>query len=91
MASEPQTTASQMRMERIERLLRELEYEVTRGIMEREIDEEIGFRFVVPNSRKIPSGLVFCEFRTRPTRAYEAAAYGLYEPLKLRIVGGSSE
>ena len=84
-----ETTASQMRMERIERLLRELEYDVTRGILGREIDEEIGFRFLVPNSRKIPNGLVFCEFRTRPTPPYEAASY-LYEPLKLRIVGGSN-
>lgn len=54
------------RMERIERLLRELEYEVTRGMMEKEIDERLGFRFVVPVSRNIQHGIVLCEFRTRP-------------------------
>jgi len=58
--------AANMRMERIERLLNELKYEVTRGLMEQEIDEEIGFRFIVPVSQKIPDGQVFCEFRTRP-------------------------
>ena len=58
------------RMERIERLLRELEYEVTRGMLEREIDETIGFRFTVPISNSIPDGVVSCEFRTRPTHAW---------------------
>jgi len=56
--------------ERIERLLHELEYEVTRGMMENEIDEHMGFRFYVPISRKIPDGVVFCEFRTRPILRY---------------------
>ena len=55
-----------IRKERIERLLNELRYEVERGMMEREIDEEMGFRFYVPISNKIPDGVVFCEFRTRP-------------------------
>lgn len=54
------------RMERIKRLLRELQYEVTRGIMEREIDEEIGFRWYLPVSQKIGGGVVLCEFRTQP-------------------------
>lgn len=54
------------RMERIEKLLHELRYEVERGMMEREIEEDIGFRFYVPVSKVIPDGVVFCEFRTRP-------------------------
>lgn len=54
------------RRERIEKLLYELRYEIERGMMEREIDEEIGFRFYVPFSVKIPGGAVFCEFRSRP-------------------------
>lgn len=57
---------SNIRKERIERLLRELEYEITRGMLEKDIDEEMGFRFYVPISSKIPDGVVFCEFRTRP-------------------------
>ena len=59
------------RMERIERLLNELRYEVERGMMEREIDEEIGFRFYVPVSNKIRDGVVFCEFRTRPVPRWD--------------------
>lgn len=55
-----------IRQERIERLLDELRYEVERGMMCHEIEEEISFRFYVPISRKIPDGAVFCEFRTRP-------------------------
>lgn len=57
---------SNIRQERIERLLNELRYEIERGMLEREIDEELGFRFYVPFSQKIPGGVVFCEFRTRP-------------------------
>ena len=81
--------AAQMRKERIGRLLRELEYEVTRGVMEREIDEEIGFRFVIPISNCIPDGQVFCEFRTRPT----PRGNFLGEPAKpmLKIVGDERE
>lgn len=54
------------RQERIERLLHELRYEVERGMMEREIDEDLGFRFIVPISHKLKDGVVHCEFRTRP-------------------------
>jgi hypothetical protein len=54
------------RLERIERLLSELRYEVERGMMEREIDETIGFEFYVPISHSIPDGVVHCQFRTRP-------------------------
>jgi len=54
------------RMERIEKLLFELRYEIERGMLERDIGEEIGFRFYVPISSKSPDGVVFCEFRTRP-------------------------
>lgn len=60
------TDTTNIRQERIEKLLRQLEYEVTRGMLEKEIGEEMGFRFYVPLSNKIPDGMVFCEFRTRP-------------------------
>lgn len=55
------------RMERIERLLHEIRYEVERGMMDGEIDETLGFSFVVPISKSMPRGVVWCEFRTRPT------------------------
>ena len=59
------------RQERIEKLLHELRYEIERGMMEKDIGEEMGFRFYVPISNKIPDGVVFCEFRTRPIPRYE--------------------
>ena len=60
-----------IRFERIERLLHDLKYEVTRGMMEKEIDESMGFRFYVPISSSLPDGVVFCEFRTRPILRYQ--------------------
>lgn len=71
------------RMERIEKLLYELRHEVERGLMEREIDEEIGFRFYFPFSHKIPDGAVFCEFRTRPVPRYMAIGDACEPRLKL--------
>ena len=55
------------RQGRIERLLHELRYEIERGMMEGEIDEHLGFRFIVPSSKAIPGGMVMCEFRTKPS------------------------
>jgi hypothetical protein len=54
------------RQERIEKLLHELRYEVERGMLEKDIDETMGFRFYVQICSAIPDGVVFCEFRTRP-------------------------
>ena len=62
--------ATNFRQERIEKLLHELRYEIERGMMERDIDETMGFRFYVPISQRIPDGVVFCEFRTRPIQRY---------------------
>jgi hypothetical protein len=58
------------RLERIERLLKELEYEVVRGMVDNEIDETITFRFRVPISRHIKDGIVECQFTTRPMLPY---------------------
>jgi hypothetical protein len=72
-----------IRLERIEKLLRELEYEVTRGMLEREIEEEIHFRFYVPLSSKIREGVVLCEFRTRPIPRYGMDIHSLTPRLKI--------
>lgn len=64
---------AQYRKKRIERLLEELRYEVTRGMMENEIEEEIGFQFVVPLSRRYRRGVVFCEFVTQPLEHFGMA------------------
>lgn len=71
------------RRERIEKLLHELRYEVERGMMERDLDEEMGFRFYVPISNKIPNGVVFCEFRTRPIPRHAMDPSDLQPRLKL--------
>lgn len=60
----------QYRQERVERLLHELHYEVERGMLEGDIDENLTFRFYVPVSKKIPDGVVFCRFETRPIPRY---------------------
>ena len=59
-----------IRLERINRLFKELEYEITRGVMEKEISEYLGFRFVVGVSRETNGGVVKAEFVMRPTPAY---------------------
>lgn len=70
------------RMERIERLLKELEYEVVRGMMEGEVDETLQFTFIVPLSKRIHKGIVHCEFRTRPAPHYMA----MIGPPRLQVV-----
>lgn len=75
-----------IRQERIEKLLTELRYEVERGMMEREIGEEMGYRFIVPISSKIPDGVVFCEFRTRPCTRYDVLGYDMLNEPRLKLV-----
>ena len=58
--------AAKMRMERINRLFKELEYEIIRGITEREIEEEFGYQFCIPFSRHFSNGAVWCRFDSRP-------------------------
>lgn len=79
------TETPNIRQERIERLLHELRYEIERGMMEREIPEEMGFRFYVPISQAIPDGVVFCEFRTRPIPRHQID-FGAAAGPRLRLV-----
>lgn len=72
------------RQERIEKMLDELRYEVEIGMMQGEIDETLGFEFIVPISKSIPDGIVVCSFRTRPTHGY--AFGGLEAPPRLKVV-----
>ena len=74
------------RWDRIERLFTELRYEMERGMMEGEIDESIGFRFIVPISKSIPDGVVHCEFRSRPVHRNCILMDDVGQPPKLRIV-----
>lgn len=76
------------RKERIERLLLELRYEVERGMVDREIEEQLSFVFIVPLSTAIPSGVVWCEFRTRPMLSYMVPSDYLRDGPKLRVING---
>lgn len=80
------TIAAAMRLERITHLLHELEYEITRGIMEREIDERLSFRFLIPVSQSVPDGVVMARFHTRPTSRIDAMGWHDIEGPKLKLV-----
>ena len=75
--------AANVRFERIQKLLDELKYEVTRGMMDKEVDESLGFQFYVPISTAIPDGVVFCEFRTRPIHRHHMQMDAMEPRLKL--------
>lgn len=73
------------RMERIERLLTELRYEVERGMLEGEVDEHLRYQFIVPISKTYPTrGVVHCIWQTRPVENM-AFLGGPVEP-KLKVV-----
>ena len=70
-----------MRRERIESLLRELEYEVTRGVMERQIEPSMGLSKILPGG---PTGHVVMRFEVRPSDGCEF--FGEPQMPRLRVV-----
>ena len=78
-----QNDPTSFRRERIEKLLNELRYEVERGMLERDIDETLGFQFYVPISNVIPDGVVVCQFKTRPIPRYMMDQMEMQPRLKL--------
>ena len=72
-----------VRQERIHRLLHELRYEVERGMLERDVDEYMTFRFYVPISRNVKDGVVFCEFRTVPVPRHCMSSDAITPRLKI--------
>ncbi len=74
--------SANIRRERIERLLHELEYEITRGVMEREIEPEMGWSKILPGG---PTGTIIAEFRVRP-RGKDEWFYDDRRPPQLRVV-----
>jgi len=73
-----------IRQERVEKLLHELQYEITRGMMEREIDEHIAFDFTVP-SKEEGARFVACSFRTRVAEYWESPSVYPNGPM-LRVI-----
>jgi len=78
----------QYRKERIERLLYELKHELTVGMMQGEIDESLGFDFIVPVSKSIPRGVVYCRFETRPM---VNLPYMSHDQTGLRVIDGGKK
>jgi hypothetical protein len=76
-----------MRRERIERLLNELEYEITRGIMNREIDPHMGMSSILPGG---PTGHVSISFDVRPSDG-RYAGFGPDRMPRLRVVENKEE
>lgn len=80
--------AAKRRKERIDVLLEELKYELVRGVMEGEIEEEMHWRYVLPVSKSIPQGVVTMAFIMRPAPGYAVPTSWGFEPQpRLRIVG----
>jgi len=73
------------RKERIEKMLHELRYEIEVGMMQGDIDESLGFQFIVPVSKSLPEGVVVCRFETRPMHRQNAFGIGREEP-RLHVV-----
>jgi hypothetical protein len=71
------------RFKRIERLLYELRYEITRGMIEGKINETMQYNFIVPTSKTFKNGCVQCQFFTRPVIH---PIYIGYEEPRLKIV-----
>ena len=75
--------SANIRRERIERLLHELEYEITRGVMDREIEPRMGLIKILPGG---PTGTVMLRFEIRPMRRDDHQFSGIDLP-RLRVVG----
>jgi hypothetical protein len=78
------TSEAEYRKERIERLIHELQYEIERGILNHEIEEELHWSHIIPISRAISDGVVLIEFRMRPATRQMAFMRG--EPPRLKLV-----
>lgn len=72
------------RMERIERLLNELRYEIEIGMLQGEIEESLGMNWIIPTSKTIPKGIVMCQFKTYPSPVH--TSFDLAHTSHLRVV-----
>lgn len=78
--------SKKMRIDRVERLFKELRYELERGFMEGEIEESLRFEFVVPVSREIKEGAVHFLFESRPVHRYSILGSSLISESRLKVV-----
>ena len=75
--------AAKMRMQRINRLISELEYEITRGVMEREIEPDFHFCKLLPCHGR---GDNLAKFEMHLTPARKDTAPWPPAPPRLRLV-----
>ena len=78
---------AQMRKDRIERLLSELEYEIVRGCMEHEIEPDIHFRKVFPCIGR-GDGMAQLEFHVFPAMNRDLSGITGHLAVKLRVIEG---
>jgi len=64
------------RVRSIEALARELQAQITAGVLSAEIGDQIEFSFVVPASKTFPNGGVVCSFRTMAVSAHRPGQEG---------------
>lgn len=72
--------------ERIEKLLKELEIEVTIGMLHKGVDENLRFQFIVPVSKSIKNGVVLCQFSARPIHRDSSIGQSIIDAPRLRVV-----
>lgn len=87
--TDPITTSAQMRKARIERLLSELEYEIVRGVMEREIEPDLHFSKIFPCPGR-GDGLAALELHLSPAKRNNCPSWPRSGP-KLRVVDGGND
>ena len=84
----PTETQAQMRLERIGRLLSELEYEITRGVMKREIEPDLHFSKIFPCPGR-GSGLAALEIHVYP--AQDTSNPQMRKGPRLRVIEGGPD
>ena len=77
--------AAKMRIERIERLLSELEYEIIRGVMEREIEPDLHLSKIFPCSGR-GDGTALMELHVCPGSKHFGSNNQSRRGPKLRVV-----
>lgn len=74
--------SADFRLRRIEKLLHELEYEITRGVMEREIEPDLHMSKIFPCAGR-GDGLALLEVHLSPTHKYSSHAYNVRPMLRI--------
>lgn len=80
-------TDDEFRKGRIEKLLAEVEYEITRGVLNRDIDEAMSFEFIIPVSTHGEDWCVQFVARMKPVPRWQIGNNGR----RLELLRGGKE